>query len=304
MNAQHCADSAAASPVRPGLIATTTTTTGGDGLGARFTVFEYPAGAGQSGRLEAAAAAARRAGSLMLRARASAWESDFPLGVARQLFELPLAAACARDQEAWLRGPAALVPQVLSLGQGAAGPGGHVASHALYWLVANMSRRTPLTILIDDLQWADVGSLRWLIHLAHRASGLSLTVAAACAGPPPAPQDGLVGGLLAELRRMPVRDLDAVTPTATAASDRPGCPAPATVARPWPLPRPAFGPASLTPHEQRLIGLAVDGRTNAEIAAQFGVSRRAVEFHFTQIYRKLGISRRPQLYRFAPAEAA
>jgi DNA-binding CsgD family transcriptional regulator len=42
--------------------------------------------------------------------------------------------------------------------------------------------------------------------------------------------------------------------------------------------------------------MALDGCTNGEIARYFSVSRRAVEFHFTQIYRKLGISGRVQLY--------
>jgi DNA-binding CsgD family transcriptional regulator len=69
-------------------------------------------------------------------------------------------------------------------------------------------------------------------------------------------------------------------------------------------PRPDFGPAALTAHEHRLIGMALNGTTNREIAEHFGVTRRAVEFHFTQIYRKLGIARRPQLYRFTRVEAA
>lgn len=46
------------------------------------------------------------------------------------------------------------------------------------------------------------------------------------------------------------------------------------------------------------------GQTNDTIARSFGVSRRAVEFHFTQIYRKLGINRRAELLQFAAAWAA
>jgi DNA-binding CsgD family transcriptional regulator len=68
--------------------------------------------------------------------------------------------------------------------------------------------------------------------------------------------------------------------------------------------RPAFGPGALTAHERRLVAMAVAGQTNSAIARSFGVSRRAVEFHFTHIYRKLGITRRPQLHRFAAALAA
>lgn len=39
----------------------------------------------------------------------------------------------------------------------------------------------------------------------------------------------------------------------------------------------------------------IAGNTNRQIAGQLRVSPRAVEFHLTTIYRKLGIARRAQL---------
>jgi len=60
--------------------------------------------------------------------------------------------------------------------------------------------------------------------------------------------------------------------------------------------QPGTAQASLTPHQKRLVSRALVGRTNGEIAAEFSISRRAVEFHFTNIYRKLGISHRWQLH--------
>ena len=51
----------------------------------------------------------------------------------------------------------------------------------------------------------------------------------------------------------------------------------------------------LTPHESRIVLLALQGRTNREIAERFGVTRRAVELHLTRVYRKAGIGRRVQL---------
>ncbi|MEV7187771.1 LuxR C-terminal-related transcriptional regulator [Kitasatospora sp. NPDC093102] len=60
--------------------------------------------------------------------------------------------------------------------------------------------------------------------------------------------------------------------------------------------RPEFGPDSLSPHERRLTAMVLDGLTNDDIATKLSVSRRAVEFHFTRIYRKLGITRRAQLH--------
>jgi DNA-binding CsgD family transcriptional regulator len=61
--------------------------------------------------------------------------------------------------------------------------------------------------------------------------------------------------------------------------------------------RPDFGPA-LTAYECRLIAMALTGHTNNAIAGHLGISRRAVEFDFAHIYRKLGITQRAQL-RFA-----
>jgi DNA-binding CsgD family transcriptional regulator len=316
MNAQHSADSAAASwdvakHGRPGLALVTTARS--DGHAAHFAVVEGATGTGKSALLGRATAAAADAGSLVLRANASARERDFPLGLVRQLFELPLVTAAAQDRGAWLRGPAALVPRVLSLGNGHAAdsPGGeHITSHAVFWLAANISRQRPLMILIDDLQWADFASLRWLIHLARRMANLPLTVVVTIGSGQGADDDDLIAALLAEVRRMPLASLSDSVPgqlmadCLAVAPTVPPAPAVRPIANRPPGRRTDFGPAALTAHEHRLIGMAVNGRTNSEIAEQFGVTRRAVEFHFTQIYRKLGIARRPQLYRFAHAEAA
>ncbi|MGK4580704.1 LuxR C-terminal-related transcriptional regulator [Kitasatospora sp. HPMI-4] len=51
----------------------------------------------------------------------------------------------------------------------------------------------------------------------------------------------------------------------------------------------------LTPHEQRIARMMLEGMTNQRIAQQFEVSTRAVEQHITRIYRKLSIKCRAQL---------
>jgi len=110
--------------------------------------------------LAAAAHAAEDAGSMVLRARGIAGESDFPFGVVRQAFELLVDGAPAVERRAWLRGPTAIVPPILNLSShGTVGPDadptGHVAAHALFWLTVNIARRAPLVVVVDDVRWAD-----------------------------------------------------------------------------------------------------------------------------------------------------
>ena len=47
---------------------------------------------------------------------------------------------------------------------------GFAILHALYWLVARMAERGPLLVAVDDAQWADEPSLRFLLYLAGRLS--------------------------------------------------------------------------------------------------------------------------------------
>ena len=55
---------------------------------------------------------------------------------------------------------------------------------------------------------------------------------------------------------------------------------------------PAFG--SLTPRERDLIELIAQGRDNAQIAAQLGVSAKTVRNHITSIFAKLEVENRAQ----------
>ncbi|MFI7499232.1 AAA family ATPase [Streptomyces sp. NPDC049687] len=55
------------------------------------------------------------------------------------------------------------------------------------------------------------------------------------------------------------------------------------------------GSGALTGSERRIAELAVEGRTNTEIAELLHVARRTVETHLTSAYRKLGIRRRGEL---------
>jgi DNA-binding CsgD family transcriptional regulator len=55
------------------------------------------------------------------------------------------------------------------------------------------------------------------------------------------------------------------------------------------------GPASLTPSERRVAAMAAEGLTNREIAEALFVTRKAVEYHMGNVFRKLDVSARSQL---------
>ncbi|MBK8293634.1 MAG: AAA family ATPase [Solirubrobacterales bacterium] len=49
--------------------------------------------------------------------------------------------------------------------------------HGLYWLTVNLSGRFPLVLVVDDAQWADVPSLRFLNFIAARLADLPVLLA-------------------------------------------------------------------------------------------------------------------------------
>ena len=179
----------------------------------RFLLVEGPLGIGKSALLSAAADTAERGGARVLRARGDAGESDLPFGVAGQLFELALDGASEDERRRWLHGPADAVRRIVNIDDRGAGRSGesldgHVASGALYWLTANAARRVPLVLVVDDLQWADAASLRWLIHLSRRMKRLPLAVVAALAPDVPESTSSLVAALSARVERLPLSALD------------------------------------------------------------------------------------------------
>src|SRR5712691_1483682 len=138
-----------------------------------FVVVEGPPGIGKSALLSVVAATAERSGMRVLRACASTTERDITFGVVGQMFALALGHSSEENRRTWLRGAAATAHQILNI-DGCA-PGGRAARsdlraalHALYWLTVNAARQRPLLLVVDDAQWADPASLRWLTHLSRR----------------------------------------------------------------------------------------------------------------------------------------
>lgn len=134
-----------------------------------------------------------------LLARGSELEREFPFGVVLQLLERFVLALPEPQRAALLDGPARMAASLFP----ALRPPGDAGTedpfalvHGAYWLTARLADRSPLALLVDDIQWADERSLQVLRYLAARVADLPVVLVVA--GTP----DGAAGsGPLSTLTR-------------------------------------------------------------------------------------------------------
>ncbi|MFI9275924.1 AAA family ATPase [Kitasatospora sp. NPDC052896] len=112
-------------------------------------------GTGRTALLRALPALARQRGGQVLSASGALLEQDLALGVVGQLLE-PLLSETALEPPHDTR----LFAELLEL-------------------VTEFGARGPLLMLLDDLQWADTASLRWLGYLAKRLANLRVALVVA-----------------------------------------------------------------------------------------------------------------------------
>jgi DNA-binding CsgD family transcriptional regulator len=112
-------------------------------------------GTGKTALLGAARERARAAGMTVRSARAGVLEREHPFGVARQLLGPANAAAPASGEGSWSAGE--LLFDTLE---------------RLYRELAGIAGQGPLLVCVDDLQWADLESLRLCAYLAARIEPL------------------------------------------------------------------------------------------------------------------------------------
>ncbi|MER6127346.1 AAA family ATPase [Streptomyces sp. NPDC001795] len=127
---------------------------------------------------------------LVMRAYAAPAERDFPLGLTRQLLEPVLKSGSFVRR--WCSGPAR--PALAFLQGDPESPRQHSPTtlRALLSMVENMSRDRVLVLLIDDLHWADEGSLDWLDQLVKQVTHRGILVAVTvCEGEPAAEPPGI-----------------------------------------------------------------------------------------------------------------
>ncbi len=182
----------------------------GDAVGAAASgagsvvLIEGEAGVGKTELLQASRLTAAEAGLTALAARASELEREYGYGVVRQLFQAPLAELDADARAEALSGAASLAAELLDApraeGDFATTAAGFSLLHGLHWLCANLALTQPLLLAVDDAQWADAGSLRFLHYLAGRISEIPVVVIATVrTGEPDTPE-----GTLREIRSEPV----------------------------------------------------------------------------------------------------
>ena len=143
-------------------------------------LIEGVAGIGKSALLAAAGRRARAAGLTVLGARGQDAEREFAFGGCLQLFERVVAEPARRRR--LLVGAAELCRPLLAAPEAGTAAGPPAADrifgllHGLYWLTANLADEEPLLLAVDDAQWLDEPSLRFLRYLAVRIDELPVAL--------------------------------------------------------------------------------------------------------------------------------
>jgi DNA-binding CsgD family transcriptional regulator len=150
--------------------------------GAAF--IEGESGIGKTALVAAARDRASEAGMAVLSARGGELEAEFAWGVVRQLFDLAVVGAPVEDRSGLFEGAAALARPALGIETTAdAVDISYSTLHGLYWLTVNLAHRRPMLLAIDDLQWADLPSLRFVAHLLPRIPELPILLLVATRPP-------------------------------------------------------------------------------------------------------------------------
>ncbi|GGZ21288.1 helix-turn-helix transcriptional regulator [Streptomyces poonensis] len=148
-------------------------------------MIEGARGLGKSSLLEFLRTEAEAQDCHVVRARGSEFEREFSWAVVRQLFDRCPGEAVGRlTDEVPTAEPADMAAALLNrvpLGAWAVptpqeGEGLHSVLHGLYRLCRALSSGQPLLLLVDDAQWADIASLRFLSYLVNRLEGNSILV--------------------------------------------------------------------------------------------------------------------------------
>jgi DNA-binding CsgD family transcriptional regulator len=189
-------------------LATVVDLIGGIGDGGQLLAIEGPPGIGKTALLAEAKGLGQEAGLQVLSARGSELERSFSYGVVRQLFEPLLVSVPAEERAELLAGAAELAAPLFEPAAvaGEPAPDSALATlHGLYWLTANLAARRPLLLLLDDLHWSDLPSLRWLAYLLPRMEGVSVLVVGALRPGEPREDETLLARIVSDPMAIAIR---------------------------------------------------------------------------------------------------
>ncbi|MCQ8770978.1 ATP-binding protein [Streptomyces telluris] len=162
-----------------------------DGIGGILAV-EGAAGTGKSSLLHLLQAKAVDRKFLVLHARGNEFEASFALGAVAQLVE-------SADDDTPPAGPhGSRIAHLLhgKLPDEAHAAGWHPLLYELHRILLDLAGDRRLVIVIDDAQWADLPSLRFLSYLAARVAGSHMVLAVAVEPCGPGPAADLLGAVV------------------------------------------------------------------------------------------------------------
>ncbi|TDD63287.1 LuxR family transcriptional regulator [Kribbella antibiotica] len=151
----------------------------------KVVVIEGEAGIGKSRLVAEARAMAKDRGFVRMQSTGDEVESAMAWGVVRQLIERSIARYAGDTRAAIIAGPTGRALEALDK---AAPDAGDVevarTMHALWWVAVDLASPRPLLITIDDAQWSDPPSLRFLSYLSKRVADLPIALIVATRPPP------------------------------------------------------------------------------------------------------------------------
>jgi DNA-binding CsgD family transcriptional regulator len=163
-------------------------------------LIEGQAGIGKTSLLAAARQLAGTRRMAVVTAAGAVLERDLGFGFVRQLFEPVVARAPEPERHRLMGGAARLAAPIVMLRDLDPRESPTVDQpavlHGLYWVLANIADRVPLLVVVDDIQWADTPSLRFLNYVAHRLEGMPVLLLGAVRTGEPDADVPMIGGLL------------------------------------------------------------------------------------------------------------
>jgi DNA-binding CsgD family transcriptional regulator len=134
---------------------------------ASMVLIEGSAGVGKTRLLRESAARVENHGFRVLSATGGEVERELGWGIVRQLF----GSAVESDEHQW-SGAARLSLPIFSAARLPTDASAGAVLHGLHWMAAQLAEKDPLLVIVDDAQWADAPSLRWLASMSARLDGL------------------------------------------------------------------------------------------------------------------------------------